>query len=313
MLALPVPHNCLAELQKALRCLARMLVVRSGERLGRPRDPAVTAPVARLRPDRAMIFVVARPTRVRGTLTRATSSAHRCGARAVLALLASVLAFILIALPAAGQPAKTLSEFDVRGNSNWTETGGVIEVNGGPGSLATKESYRDFELILEFQAARPVNFGILVGCTDNDFLSAPPNANQRYLLFNRHRSAATNAADWRGLPAPGSGDTLFSLRLGMCAAARPSPDVASGASFDLDIVDSGIWHQYTVRVRDPQLTAELNGRRLHFFDFDQIVRREGKVVLQYWGGSGRRQPGVLKIRNIRIRPRSLEMNDIVRD
>ena len=34
-----------------------MLIVRFGGRLGRPRDPSVTAPVARYTQDRAMIFV----------------------------------------------------------------------------------------------------------------------------------------------------------------------------------------------------------------------------------------------------------------
>ena len=227
----------------------------------------------------------------------------------------TLITFVLSALaaPATGQnPPLGLVDFDMTGDVDWSETGGVIMAdNGVLGSLVTKGTYGDFELTLEFQAERPsprpsagrspaqllqdlqrdlddrrpggrslgTRLRILVACADG---LRPPNA-----ISEQSFSQAVQVQQ--------AGRREFTLGVGACNAEIPF-HVAEPGPFH---VVAGSWHEFRVRVRRSQVTAELDGRPI---DIGRNLRtRVGRVSLEYASGrSAGRDPGVLRIRNIRI-------------
>src|SRR3970282_2107979 len=62
---------------------------------------------------------------------------------------------------------KGLENFNRVGDANWRAEGGAIVADKGKGGfLVTKNSYKDFQLRIEFWAANDANSGIYMCCKD---------------------------------------------------------------------------------------------------------------------------------------------------
>ena len=228
----------------------------------------------------------------------------------------TLITFVLSALaaPATGQnPPLGLVDFDMTGDVDWSETGGVIMAdNGVLGSLVTKGTYGDFELTLEFQAERPSprpsagrSPAQLLQDLQRDLDDRRPGGRSlgtrlRILVACADRNSSPNTS-WeqvfRAEPqGPQPGESLFTLGVGACTDPGLSTFTEEGP---FSVVPRS-WHEFTVRVRRSQVTAELDGRPIGI-GRNNLRTRTGRVSLEYASGrSASRDPGVLRIRNIRF-------------
>lgn len=139
------------------------------------------------------------------------------------------------------------------GDANWTVQNGVIQADrGGFSFLVSRESYRDFELRVEFRVSLDANSGIFIRCSD----PAQVTAGNAYEV---------NIYDTRPDPTYGTGAIVD------VASVSPMPRAGDR------------WNVMTVRASGDVLSVAMNG----VTTVDAVrnaAHREGPIALQYGAG-----------------------------
>ena len=160
----------------------------------------------------------------------------------------------------------TLNNWDRLGGANWRiEDRAVVADKSstkGASFLVSKNSYRDFELRVEFWVNDAANSGIFMRCKD-------PKAITDRTCYE------ANIFDQRPDPSYGTGAIVHR------AVVNPMPKAG------------GRWNVYEITAQGPEVTVALNGAvTVHMRDSELP---SGPIALQY--GSG-----VVKFRRVEIRP-----------
>jgi hypothetical protein len=153
------------------------------------------------------------------------------------------------------------------GGANWRVEDGVIMADKRPDTqpthyLLTKNSYKDFQLHIEFWVSEDANSGIYMRCS-----SARPMTDQTCYEAN-----------------------IFDR--------RPDPSFGTGAIVHLAKVDpmpkaAGRWSTYDITAKGNKMTVMLNGVKTAEAEDGRLP--EGPIGLQYAGG-------VVKFRKFQVRP-----------
>ena len=161
---------------------------------------------------------------------------------------------------------KNLDEFTRLGGANWRIADGAVQADSstskGASFLVSKQSYKDFDLRVEFWVNDEANSGIFFRCADRN------NVNDRNCY-------EANIFDRRPDPSYGTGAIVHR------AVVNPMPKAG------------GKWNVYEITAIGPDVTVKLNGAvTVHMRDAEL---KEGPIALQY--GSG-----VVKFRKVEIQP-----------
>lgn len=139
------------------------------------------------------------------------------------------------------------------GDANWTVENGVIRADrGGLSFLVSRESYRDFELRVEFRVSPDANSGIFIRCSDRARITAG-NAYE------------VNIYDTRPDPTYGTGAIVD--------VARVSPMPRAGNR----------WNVMAIRAVGDVLSVAMNGVTT-VNAVRNTAHREGPIALQYGAG-----------------------------
>ena len=167
---------------------------------------------------------------------------------------------------------KGLENFDRIGDVNWrVEEGLVVADKGKGGHLVTKNSYKDFEIRVEFWAASDTNSGIFMRATDRNKIGSA-------------NSYEVNIWD-----------------------IRPDPKYGTGAIVDIAAVPvpiketvGGKWNVMHITANGPQLTVVLNG--VTTVNVKDSSYTQGPFTLQYGAGVKGAVGGPIKWRKVQVRP-----------
>ena len=190
--------------------------------------------------------------------------------------LASMLATLAVALGGCAQTTlggwttlidgtKGMENFNVVGQADWAAVDGAIQATKGgstPSYLATKNSYRDFMIRVEFWASDDANSGVLVRCQN---------------------------------PAQLTDETCYEAKI---FDRRPDPTYGTGAITKIAKAPDpmpkagGRWNTYEVIARGKRLVLVLNGVKT--VDIEDSKFASGPIGLQ-WGA------GTVKFRKVEIR------------
>jgi hypothetical protein len=189
--------------------------------------------------------------------------------------LLAALAFAHVAPPAAAQSGEgwvtlldenNMGEWNRIGETNWRmEDGAVVaddRTSEGPAYLVSPESYKDFELYVEFWASDDANSGIFMRCAD------PERIGDRSCY-------EANIFDQRSDPSYGTGAIVRHVEV------DPMPKAG------------GKWNTFELTANGRDIVVVLNGEetaRLRSELFE-----EGPFALQHGAG-------VIKFRKVAIRP-----------
>ena len=167
---------------------------------------------------------------------------------------------------------KGLENFDRIGDANWrVEEGLVVADKGKGGHLVTKNSYKDFEIRVEFWVASDTNSGIFMRATDRNKIGSA-------------NSYEVNIWD-----------------------IRPDPKYGTGAIVDIAAVPvpiketvGGKWNVMHITANGPQLTVVLNG--VTTVNVKDSSYTQGPFTLQYGAGVKGAVGGPIKWRKVQVRP-----------
>ena len=167
---------------------------------------------------------------------------------------------------------KGLENFDRIGDANWrVEEGLVVADKGKGGHLVTKNSYKDFEIRVEFWAASDTNSGIFMRATDRNKIGSA-------------NSYEVNIWD-----------------------IRPDPKYGTGAIVDIAAVPvpiketvGGKWNVMHITANGPHLTVVLNG--VTTVNVKDSSYTQGPFTLQYGAGVKGAVGGPIKWRKVQVRP-----------
>jgi hypothetical protein len=167
---------------------------------------------------------------------------------------------------------KGLENFDRAGDVNWRAEGGAIVGDKGKGGhLVSKNSYKDFQLKVEFWADHTTNSGIYMRCQD------------RSKITDKSCYEA-NIYDQRGDPSYGTGGIVHIAKI-------TGPMVKAG----------GKWNIYDITVKGSQLTVVLNGTQTA--SVSHTAFKEGPIALQFGNLPPNGDPGgAIKFRKVEIKP-----------
>ena len=164
-----------------------------------------------------------------------------------------------------------LDNFMRIGDANWrVEHGAIVADKGKGGFLLSKNSYKDFQLRVEFWAAHNANSGIYMRCAD-----------------------AKNLTDKTCYKA-----NIFDL--------RPDQTYATGAIVHrakvlVPVRAGGQWNTYQITAQGTKMTVVLNGDKTA--EIDNVESPSGPIALQYGSLPPRGAPGgAIKFRKVQIRP-----------
>ena len=161
---------------------------------------------------------------------------------------------------------KGMENFNKVGSTNWAVVDGVLQANKRtsktPAYLVTKNSYKDFEIRVEFWASHDANSGIFMRC-------------QNPSVITDRTCYEANIFDQRKDPTYGTGAIVH--------RAMISPMPKAG----------GKWNVYEIIARGPQLTLSLNGNVTVHMEDKELAR--GPIALQHGAG-------VIKFRKVQIKP-----------
>jgi len=164
---------------------------------------------------------------------------------------------------------KGLENFNRVGDVNWrAEDGAIVGDKGKGGFLVSKNSYKDFQLRIEFWAAHDANSGIYMRCQDGN----KPTDKTCY---------EANIFD-----------------------QRPDQTYATGGIVHIAAVKSmqkagGKWNTYEITVKGAQLTVVLNG--VGTAEATDTKFASGPFGLQF-GNRGKEPGGAIKFRKVQIKP-----------
>lgn len=194
----------------------------------------------------------------------------------------NIALFVLTALFMAGlQPAqaqkslfngKNLKGWKVYGTEKWYVEDGLLVCESGPdkgyGYLATDDSYKDFDLTLEFLQEANGNSGV----------------------FFRSSIEGTTITGWQAEVAPpghDSGGIYESYGRGWLIKPDPEKDKA---------LKMGEWNTMRIRVVGDEVTTWINGTEMINLKDEKIGQANGSIALQIHDGGGIK----VKWRNIKI-------------
>lgn len=158
---------------------------------------------------------------------------------------------------------KNLDGFTKTGDANWrVEDGAIVADKGKGGFLMSKDSYKDFQLRIEFWAAHNANSGIYMRCSE------PKNLTDK---------------------------TCYEANI---FDQRPDQTYATGAITHLSPIKNGPkaggkWNTFDITAQGPRITVVLNGVKTGETDKAHALR--GNIGLQW-------AQGVVKFRKVEIRP-----------
>jgi hypothetical protein len=158
---------------------------------------------------------------------------------------------------------KGMDNFSPVGDANWrAEDGAIVADKGKGGFLMSKDSYKDFQLRIEFWAAHNANSGIYMRCSE------PKNLTDKTCY-------EANIFDQRPDPSYGTGAIVK-------VAKAPDPMPKAG----------GKWNTYEITAQGDHLVLVLNGTKT--VDVRDAKLASGPIALQ-WGR------GVVKFRKVQIK------------
>lgn len=153
------------------------------------------------------------------------------------------------------------------GKANWAVKDGALmadKITEGkdPSYLVSKNSYKDFEMKVEFWADDDANSGVFIRCDQSGKIDS--KICYEVNIFDK----------------------------------RPDPTYGTGAIVDVAKVDpmpkaGGKWNTFEIRAKGPHLVVTLNGQKTA--DVQDSKHADGPFALQY--GSG-----IVKFRKVQIRP-----------
>jgi len=162
--------------------------------------------------------------------------------------------------------SKTMGDWNQVGESNWRlEDGAVVadkKTSKDPAHLVSKNSYKDFQVHVEFWASDDANSGIFLRCQD------PTKITDRSCY-------EANIFDTRPDPTYGTGGIVH------FAEVNPMPKAG------------GKWNTYEITAKGRQITVVLNGQKTVELNNGLFV--EGPITLQHGAG-------VMKFRKVAIKP-----------
>jgi hypothetical protein len=165
---------------------------------------------------------------------------------------------------------KGMENFNRVGDANWRAEGGAIVADKGKGGfLVTKNSYKDFQLLIEFWADHTANSGIYMRCQDGN----KPTDKTCY---------EANIFDQRPDPSYGTGGIVHHAKVSSVQKA------------------GGKWNTYEITVKGTELTVVLNGVKTATLNHSQFA--QGPVALQFGNipPKGLRG-GAIKFRKVQIK------------
>jgi hypothetical protein len=158
-----------------------------------------------------------------------------------------------------------ISDWTTVGDANWQEVDGVFQANAGNGFLVSKESYKDFELRLEFFPDSDTNSGVFLRCSEAG-------------MINESNCYEVNIFD-----------------------KRPDPTGRTGAIVNVApprvvIETEGKWNTYEISVQNTHLIVKLNG--VVTVDAYDDKLHEGPIALQFAKGG-------IKFKKVNVRSGTL--------
>jgi hypothetical protein len=161
---------------------------------------------------------------------------------------------------------KGLDNFNRVGNTNWAVVDGVIQADKRtsktPAFLVTKNSYKDFEIRVEFWASHDANSGIFMRC-------------QNPSVITDKSCYEANIFDQRKDPTYGTGGIVH------FAAVSPMPKAG------------GKWNVYEITAKGDHIVVVLNGAKT--VELRHSAFASGPIALQHGAG-------VIKFRKVQIKP-----------
>jgi hypothetical protein len=164
---------------------------------------------------------------------------------------------------------KGMENFTRVGDVNWrAQDGAIVGDSGKGGFLLSNESYKDFELRIEFWAEPTANSGIYMRCADRANL-------------NDKSCYEANIFDQRPDQTYGTGGIVHRGKV-------LSPQKAGGK-----------WNTYEITAKGPKMTVMLNGVKTA--EIDSVGNPSGPIALQY-GNQPKAPGGAIKFRKVQIKP-----------
>ncbi len=155
-----------------------------------------------------------------------------------------------------------LTGWEIYGTEKWYVEDGLLICESGPdaeyGYLGTDESFKNFELTLEFKQGADGNSGV----------------------FFRSSIEGTKITGWQAEVAPpghDSGGIYESYGRGWLI--KPDPEKDKALKF-------GEWNMMKIRVVDDEVTTWLNGTEMIHLKDEKIGMAEGQIALQIHSGGG---------------------------
>lgn len=157
---------------------------------------------------------------------------------------------------------KDLTGWTIYGTEKWYVEDGLLVAESGPdeqyGYLATDQSYKNFELTVDFKQEANGNSGI----------------------FFRSSIEGTKITGWQAEVAPpgkSTGGIYESYGRGWLIKPDPAKDKA---------LKFGKWNTMKIRVVNDQLTTWLNGKEMIKLQDEKIGNASGSIALQIHDGGG---------------------------
>jgi len=157
---------------------------------------------------------------------------------------------------------KDLEGWTIFGTEKWYVEDGLLISESGPdaeyGYLGTKETFKNFELTVEFKQEADGNSGV----------------------FFRSSIEGTKITGWQAEVAPPGSDTggIYES-YGRGWLIKPDPEKDKALKF-------GDWNTMKVRVVDDKVTTWLNGTQMITLNDDKIGEADGSIALQIHSGGG---------------------------
>ena len=178
-----------------------------------------------------------------------------------------ILIFLFITHLSLGQSAdlfngKDLSGWTIYGTENWYVEDGLLVCESGPdaeyGYLGTEESFKNFELTVDFKQGADGNSGV----------------------FFRSSIEGTKITGWQAEVAPPGSDTggIYES-YGRGWLIKPDKEKDKFLKF-------GEWNTMKIRVVNDEVTTWLNGNEMITLKDEKIGGAEGSIALQIHSGGG---------------------------
>lgn len=181
----------------------------------------------------------------------------------ITVLLVSALAVAAVAQkPKSLFNGKDLSGWNVHGTEKWYVENGELVCESGPdkeyGYLSTAESYKNFDLTLQFKQEADGNSGVFFR---SDIEGVQIRGWQVEVAPPGHHTGGVYESNGRGW------------------LIHPKPE-------DEKELRSGEWNKLRIRVNGSKVTTWLNGRQMVDFEDEKIGSGDGFIALQIHSGGG---------------------------